>query len=501
MASGASGRMEIAVRGTASPWLAAALALPFAAFGLGAIAARASGELGADEPLLRVAIALFGALFVGVAALVVGAAVYARREARAVAARRERHPDEPWRWSGRWDDPRLRSAGRGGVVAAWIIAAVWNGISSPLVLVFLPEEVIGKGRWAEGAVAAIFPLVGLGLLVVAARATLRHRRFGVSILELARVPGVLGGELAATLRAGAALGEARALAARLACVRETTTGSGRDRTTTESVLWADEQAVPLAGAARGPEGLAVPLRFAVPADLPPSDALPTECRVLWRLEAEATLSGVDYAACFEVPVFQTRETRAERTAEAISRERTAPLALGAGPLAGVHLRPDPGGGAELFFPVGRHLPQAGLAAAFGALFLGGGLLARANAAPAPIAWVCAGVAALTAYAALQLACGSVRLVARRDGVRLQHRLFGLGRTREIPRAAIAGVSVEPGMQAGQRTYWDLHLRLADAGPAGRPRLRARTARIGGGLRDRADAERLAAAVRAALGLA
>lgn len=498
MASSPSGRIAIGARGTASPWLAALLALPFAAFGLGAMALAGAGDLGAGKPLLRVAIALFGALFVGIAALLVWAALHARREARTVSQRRARHPEEPWRWSGRWDDPRLRSAGRGGVVGAWIIAAIWNGISSPIPLVFLPQEVIGKGRWAEGAFAAIFPLIGLGLLAWAARVTLQHRRFGVSVLELARVPGVLGGELAATLHAGAALGEARELALRLACVRETTTGSGRDRSTTESILWMDEARATLAAAARGPAGLAVPLRFAMPADLPPSDPLPADCRVLWRLEAEATLPGVDYAVRFEVPVFETPETRAERTSEAISRERAPAAAVGAGPLAGVHVRPHPSGGTELDFPAGRHLPAALWAVVAAAVFLGGGLLARATGAPAPIFWVCAGVAALVAYGALQLACGSVRLVARSDGARLQHRLFGLGRTREIPRAAIAGVAVEPGMQVGQRLYWDLHLSLAD--PDSRPRRRPRTARVGGGLRDKGDAERLAAVVRGALGL-
>jgi hypothetical protein len=496
MASSPSGRIAIGARDVASPWLAGLFALPFTAFGLGAIALAVADPPGG--PLLRIGIILFGALFVGVGVLILGAAIHARREAGAAAERRERHPDEPWLWSGAWCDPRLRSLGRRGVVAAWTVAAVWNGICAPLLLDFYPNEVLGKGRWAEGAAAAIFPLIGLGLAVWAARATLQHRRFGVSVLELARVPGVLGGELVATLHAGAALGEARELALRLACVRETTTGSGRDRSTTESLLWVDERTVALAGAARGPDGLAVALRFAVPADLPPSDPLPAESRVLWPVVADATLRGVDYAARFEVPIFATPETHAERTAEALSRERTSSPPVGAGPIAGVHVRPDPGGGTELFFPAGRYVRQALLAAAFAAIFLGGGLVARASGAPAPIFWLCAGVAAITAYAALQLAFGSVRLVARSDGARLQHRLFGLGRTHEIPRAAIAGVTVEPGMQAGRRTYWDLQLRLADPDP--RPRLRPRAARVGGGLRDKADADRLAGVVRGALGL-
>ena len=38
----------------------------------------------------------------------------------------------------------------------------------------------------------LFPLVGIGLLVWAIRATLRYRRYGISLLELTTLPAPVG---------------------------------------------------------------------------------------------------------------------------------------------------------------------------------------------------------------------------------------------------------------------------------------------------------------------
>jgi hypothetical protein len=487
-------RARVGVQGQASRLSAwhALFGLPFAGFGLGAMALGVGQLRGGSTPLGVFGLA-FGALFTAVGVGLIWAVRAGLRDERGSEERRALHPDEPWRWSGRWDDPRLHSMGRAGVAALWVFALLWNAIASPTLVMLLPRA-LAEERWGTAAGILLFPAIGLLLVANAARATLQRRRFGVSILELARVPAVLGGELTATLHAGAALGAARELALSVSCLRRTTTGTGKSRSTEERVLWADETALLLASAARGPQGLALPVRFALPADLPASDPLHAANAVLWRLEARASLPGVDYAASFELPVFATAESRPERTAAALGRARTEPGA-GAAPVPGVAALPHLEGGTELRFAAGRHLPQALLAAAFAAVFGGGGALGHAHGAPAPITWICGGVAGLVACAALNLAFGSLRVVARGDGVRLQRRLFGLGRSRSIPAQEIAGVEVDVGMQSGTRVFWDLHLRLRPD-----PRGRERRRRIGGGLHRKRDAESLAAALRSALGL-
>lgn len=51
--------------------------------------------------------------------------------------------------------------------------------------------------------------------------------------------------------------------------------------------------------------LDVPLAFQVPG-APPSTAAKSENRILWSVEATADVSGIDYAAVVEIPVFPVR---------------------------------------------------------------------------------------------------------------------------------------------------------------------------------------------------
>jgi hypothetical protein len=159
---------------------------------------------------------LFGALFVCVG---VGIAVLARRGrrlAKQLEERKARHPDEPWLWNEAWSEGRLRYSARASMRYAWLFAIAWNAISLPIAFL-APGEFIEKGNHAA-AIAVLFPAVGIGLLVWAVHATLRWRRFGESVFEMLRVPGVLGGELAGTLQVGGELSATEAITARLSCM-------------------------------------------------------------------------------------------------------------------------------------------------------------------------------------------------------------------------------------------------------------------------------------------
>jgi hypothetical protein len=188
---------------------------------------------------------------------------------------------------------RLSTGGeQGALLLAFggVFAVTWNGLSWPLLTV-LPRE-MERGS-AAVLLGLLFPLAGFGLLVWAVRATLRWRRFGASLFEMTSLPGVLGGELAGSLHAGAGLLGARELLARLACIRRYVTGSGKSRSTHEEILWAEEERLAGSALTRGPRGMAVPVRFALPFDCRPSDPLESNDRILWRLEVTAALPGVD----------------------------------------------------------------------------------------------------------------------------------------------------------------------------------------------------------------
>ena len=482
--------------GTAGTVFLLLFALPFLGFGLFAIvwglAEWRTGDAREAGMLL-----LFGALFVCVGLGIAVLARRGRRLARQLEERKARHPDEPWLWNEAWSQGRLRHSARASMRYAWLFAITWNAISIPIVLL-APGEFIEKGNHGA-AIAVLFPAVGIGLLAWALHATLRWRRFGESVFELLRVPGVLGGELAGTLQVGGELSASQAITARLSCIRRYVSGSGKNRSTHEDIRWSDEQQLPPTALARGPFGHALNLCFALPYDASPSDPVASDDYILWRLEVATRMPGVDYRARFEVPVFETTESQRERTAEALSREKygDAPAAFGRLP-SGIEIGRNERGDLEIFFPAGRHKTAAMLATLFGLVFAVAGAVLYAESAGILFAAVFGGVGALILYAALGLWAGSSRVAANRADVTLRRRLLGIGRSQRVPAEKIEGVALETGLRVGSRVYWDLHLRTkAESGRRGKRRAGVR---LGGCIRDKQEAERLAQLLRDALGL-
>jgi hypothetical protein len=471
-------------------------ALPFIGLGLFAIgwglAKWRGGDAGEAGLLL-----LFGALFVCVGVGIAALARRGRRLAKQLEERRARHPDEPWLWNEAWSEGRLRCSARAAMRYAWVFAIAWNAISTPIA-VLAPGEFMDKGNHGA-AIAVLFPAVGIGLLAWALRATLRWRRFGESVFEMLRVPGVLGGELAGTLQVGGELSATDVITARLSCIRRYVSGSGRSRSTQEDIRWSEEQRLPPTVLSRGPFGHALNLRFALPYDASPSDPVASDDYILWRLEVSTRVPGVDYRAHFEVPVFETGESRSERTAEALSREKHGDIRAAFGRLpSGIDVGQNERGDLEIFFPAGRYRSAAILTTLFGLVFGVASLVLYAEAAEILFAAAFGGFSALILYAALGLWTGSTRVVANRGEVTVQRRLLGVGRTRRVPAEKIDGVALETGMRVGSSIYWDLYLRTrAESSSRGK---RRPGVRVGGSIRDKQEAERLTRLLRDALGL-
>jgi hypothetical protein len=85
------------------------------------------------------------------------------------------------------------------------------------------------------------------------------------------------------------------------------TGSGRNRSTREDILWADEQSVSSGAAMRNPLGTRIPFTFTIPDEARPSDERNSSDCIVWRIAAKAEMSGIDYAAEFQFPVVSTGE--------------------------------------------------------------------------------------------------------------------------------------------------------------------------------------------------
>lgn len=219
---------------------------------------------------------------------------------------RAQHPHEPWLWRRDWAGRSVRQSADLGGFCLWGFALVWNLFCIPLWFVV-------PWQWPMNArtlLMAAFPVSGALLLGLAVYQALRRRKYGISLCRLDRSPIPLGSTLRGELEVRMQEVPAEGFALRLASVRRTVHGSGKNRSVRETVLWQDEQTL-THGAMPSPNGLRVPFRFDIPFDGEPCDLSDPSNTVLWRLHVSAEVPGIDYEAAFELPVFRTGDSRDE----------------------------------------------------------------------------------------------------------------------------------------------------------------------------------------------
>jgi hypothetical protein len=227
--------------------------------------------------------------------------VAVRNTARA-ASLQASAPDQPWLWRPEWTARRIPDQRRNITTFLWIFAIFWNAVSFPVS--FLVVRDWPKDQDPAVLLVLIFPVIGLGLIIAATYTSLRRLKFGVSVCTIDTVPIRRGhtfhGEI--EMRGDAVPEEGYRL--RLLCVRRIVRGSGKSQSVDEQALAQQEMRVSAASAMRSPTGgVRIPFSMAVPSEGKSCDIRNPRDQILWRLEAAAELPGIDYAASFELPVF------------------------------------------------------------------------------------------------------------------------------------------------------------------------------------------------------
>jgi hypothetical protein len=235
----------------------------------------------------------FGLLIGGVAAI---------RKERVRARLSAAHPESPWMWRADWAAGQIVATNKTLMLTSLSFAAFWNLVSAPLWFV-LPGEIWQKHNyWA--LLGLLFPAIGIVLAAWAVFCVLRWLKYGQSIFQMADVPGRIGGQFAGVVRTSAKVRPEDGFHLALRCVRRITTGSGKSRSTTERILWEEQQTVMHELLDDDTAVSAIPVVFQVPADGQPSDDTDSNDQTVWRLVASAKVPGIDYSATFEVPVFR-----------------------------------------------------------------------------------------------------------------------------------------------------------------------------------------------------
>ncbi|HSB75303.1 MAG TPA: hypothetical protein VLC12_06615 [Terriglobales bacterium] len=434
-------------------------------------------------------------VFVGAAFALVLAGTRGRRRQRILADLQGTFPDSPWMWREDWAQSRCESRLKNSITATWTIALLWNGISVPLVFAMSNALSAGGLRKNPGIlVAFIFPLIGIGLLVWAVRATLRRIEFGRTCFLLSPTPGVIGGRLRGNIQARFPHGVARGLQLKLSCVNRVVTGSGKNQSTWEKIRWREQQTIPPERLMPGPEGALIPVDFQIPSDALACDNANPRDAILWILEADADVPGVNYLDTFEVPVFRTKDSPALAApvdrSNAFADVPEGPAERPAG--SRIIVQPSPAGGVMFKFPALRNLGAVFGTTAFFLIWTTVVWFLWTHA-PFFFTFFFGLFDAIILLIVLSLWMGSSVVTFEAGTVSVRGGLLSLGPRHVVACSDLAEIQIPIGMQMGSAQgtpYYNIQLVCRDG----------RKITAGQNLRDKQEAEWLVAEMKKAAGL-
>jgi hypothetical protein len=432
--------------------------LPFASFGLVALSNSVRDLItGTGDGNIWLGL-LFGVVFTGVGVGLVFVAVYGRYLVQQQQSLEAQFPGQPWNWRDDWAAGRIESNVRSGTIGAWVFAALWNLVSSPLFWL-VPHEAPQRGPIA--LIGLAFPAVGILLLIRAIRMSLELHEFGRTWFQMESVPGVVGRELKGTIHVRFPHTPEHGIHLQLSCVNRVVNGSGNSQSTWENILWRGESNLSAAQLYTGLAGTLIPVSFHIPWDAKQTEKVNPRSVILWLLEAKADVPEIDYHDVFEVPVFHTAQSpsKPEPIAEEIAEE-----AASAQPQAPTIVVRQTGSGTEFYFPAGRNTGFAASVTIFGAVFsLITVVLVRTHAPLIfPIAF--GFFTLLLFYIVLQMWLETTRVVIGNSTLTVRDGWLGGGQPQEITFTEIDGISLRITAQQGGGTgtpYYDIELTRKD----------------------------------------
>jgi HEAT repeats len=451
--------------------------LPFFGFGLFAAFAFFTSSPAVHNNTNPIAGAIFASVFALIGAGLMFGAVYGYQKLKQNEATKAANPNSPWLWQSDWATSKALSLTRNSAIGWWIGTILVSMIVVPIVTTALPPLLRNSDPKALILIGlCLFPAI---LLVGALRATIRRERYGETYFEFNALPFSPGKRVSGQIQLRLDASARHGIDLRLSCIRRIVTGSGKEQSTNEIVLWQDDKNVPQAALSAGPLGSAIPVDFGIPQDAYETDHDEARDQLLWVLTAKADVSGVDYSDKFEVPVFRTGGSAAPSAPdpfasglastfgsaaagtapafESDSSEISAPLH----PKVVVSTTND--GSTEFYFPAFRNPGQTLGLLLFTAIWTGVVYFLAHSKAPWFFAAVFGFFDSILVYGFLQSAFGSTRIVVGQGKVVSEHKMLGGGAPREIPFSDIQAVVAGMGIQSSNATSGSYRVRLQTKG--------------------------------------
>lgn len=216
---------------------------------------------------------------------------------------RKEWAEKPWTQRADWAEGKVVQQGPGSMKLLIIFTILWNIIGWGIAAFGILSE------WGSNDIPwflLVFPAFGIALIFVTVRTWIRQKKFGISILHLITLPAYLGDVFRGKIETGVLVKKQaeKEFTVRLVCAKRTSRlDRDGDRLVTEKKLWTEEQIV-FGNISETGSTFDVIVNFVIPDDQPATKLYPEDDRTYWRLDISSKEKGVDYAAQFEIPVYQ-----------------------------------------------------------------------------------------------------------------------------------------------------------------------------------------------------
>lgn len=418
--------------------------------------------------------AIFASVFTFIGVGLMFGAVYGYKLLKQQEAIKAANPTSPWLWKTDWATSKALSLTRNSAIGWWIGTVLASMIVVPILISALPPLL--RNSDPKALILLGLCLLPAILLLGALRATMRRERYGKTYFEFNSLPFSPGKHVSGQIQLRLPTSAPHGIDLQLSCVRRITTGTGKQQTTNEIVLWQSENNVSQAALASGPLGTAIPVDFAVPQDAYETDHEQARDQLLWLLTAKADVPGVDYSDKFEVPVFRTSSSAgpapdANFTTANFASSFSSSAAAGTAPAfesdssevpAPLHpkvlVSTTNDGSTEFYFPAFRNRAQTLGLLLFTTIWTGVVYFLAYSKAPFFFAAVFGFFDLLLIYGFFQSAFGSTRIMVGGGKIIAQRKMLG-GGSREIPFGDVQSIVAAVGIQGSNATNGPYRLRL------------------------------------------
>jgi hypothetical protein len=351
--------------------------------------------------------------------------------------------DQPWLINDQWQTPMVRSGSKAAMYFMLGFAALWNLISAPLPFLVY-SEITGKQNYAA-LFGLLFPVIGIALLFWAVQKTREWKRFGPAPVKLDPFPGAIGGHVGGTIDIRLPFDPNARHEFSLTSLYSYMSGSGKNRSRSESAKWQDSQVV---RGEPGSKGTRLTFRFDVPAGLTESNAAKkSDSYYLWRLNLSAELEGVDIDRDYEIPVYATGEKSRFLSSHQVQRAHNENEKFADVAVAKIIQKRSGIDGAELIYPAGRKIASPVAGTVIGGVFAAIGWFLMFPEGHLIFGGIFAAIGLLVVLGSLYSMLNSLQVVSGPEYLKTVRRIMGIPvRRRQIRRSEFVRFSKGSGSQ-------------------------------------------------------